>query len=1210
MSGRVLVGAFGSRRDDDLLREADREARREAQRRFNRPLVLEAGAGTGKTTTLIGRLLAWTLGVGWEAKEEILAKRAAEARRAVPGPDRVAAAVLGGVVAITFTEAAAAEMASRAARELGNLARGDEPPAWLDPAVLPPPEERARRARALASTLDHLAVRTIHAFCRGLLADHPLEAGLHPDLQVDADGLLLEGVVQETVESSLREGYGDPGDPHLLALAARGFGPREVAEALIALVQKGMPAEALREDPLSPERVEELRRRLILDAEAVLDLVGPLLTGVRLPNAKLIEERLGTLAGRLLEGPMELDDLRGAARELLPDNLVEHLKKWGRGSLGGATESRVLGEHREDLMPLASRLHRLLDHMAGLDPERLEHARLALAPRLAEIERTLRSRGIATFDSLLTGAERLLARHPEVRARVRRGIDQLLVDEFQDTDRVQCEILRWLALDGPPEERPGLFLVGDPKQSIYGWRSADLRAYDGFLERVRQGWGEVRPLVENFRSVPAILEEVARTIEPVMRERHGLQPRFEPLLPCERRKAEPGFVGESWAPVEHWVSWGKDGRWDTLAVEATELEAAAVAADLVALHARGEAWSDMAILLRGMSQLDLYLEALRRAGVPFAVGRDKHYYRRREVIDAAALVRSVLDPGDHLALLTVLRSPSVGVPDAALIPLWSRKLPKRMTELVSPAGLHGLAELIDESAREVSAIGPGIPGMVGGWERSLKAAVAALAALRQSFATDPADLFLEKLRGLLLVDVTEAARYLGPYRLANLDRFFRQLLKAMEDGGGDAVAVLRSLRRSVAEAREAEEGRPQDGAEDAVQVMTIHGAKGLDFKHVYLVQLHKQSAGESGPRTEVGRTGANPENDRWEYRLLGAPTLAFDRVEAESREVEAAERVRTLYVAMTRAKDRMVLAGVWPEEGDPRPPEQARAHLDLLLWRQGRPELAALWDQGAWSSADRAGALWKFPALRPQAGPGEAGSQEAVALPSAAEVARESEVLAARRAEAEDRMRRRFSGAASEDSHDLLREQQAGRRTGEERPRGTGREAAMAAGGAVHRALETWDLFADPESEAARQRELLPAYLGTLAEADVAARALPLATELLEGFAGGALLARLRDLREHVLARELPVLLPPSGGAVGVVSGTIDLLYRDPATGCLVVADYKTDDLSALEARVEVYAPQGGVYVRALREALELEEEPRFELWFLRAERVVEVERT
>src|SRR5215210_3236841 len=107
-AGRLLVGAFGSRRDDERLRQEDREARQEAQRRFDRPLALEAGAGTGKTTTLIGRLLAWVLGAGWDRKESELAERAAAGHHVDRSPERVAASVLRGVVAITFTEAAAA----------------------------------------------------------------------------------------------------------------------------------------------------------------------------------------------------------------------------------------------------------------------------------------------------------------------------------------------------------------------------------------------------------------------------------------------------------------------------------------------------------------------------------------------------------------------------------------------------------------------------------------------------------------------------------------------------------------------------------------------------------------------------------------------------------------------------------------------------------------------------------------------------------------------------------------------------------------------------------------------------------------------------------------------------------------------------------------------------------------------------------------------
>jgi ATP-dependent helicase/nuclease subunit A len=1224
-------------READLLREADREARRTAQRHFERPLVVQAGAGTGKTTTLIARLLAWCLGIGWDKALVRQEERAVAAgRRREVASERTAAAVLGGVVAITFTEAAAAEMAGRAARELATLARG-EVPAWLDESVLPPVDELARRARALLGTLDHLAVRTIHSFCRGLLSEHPLEAGLHPELTVDADGRMLEEIVRETVEASLRQGYGDPGDPDLLALASRGFGPREIVEALVALAGRGMPSSVLDRDPFGPEALQGFRDRLVEVARGVHRLIAPRLGAsvVRAPNARKIEKGLAELIIRLEEeaaGGVDARTLAAWVEETIPENLLNHLKKWGK-ELESQAEQEVLGEVHDELCALSGSLCRLVDHLARLDPELLDYARRALRPLLGKVERGLTGRGVATFDALLTGAEALLARNPDVRARVRRGIDQLLVDEFQDTDRVQCELLRWLALDGPRDQRPGLFLVGDPKQSIYGWRSADLRAYDGFVALVRRDGGDVVSLVENFRSVPAILDEVARVVEPVMHERPGLQPPFEPLIPCDRRSDDPGFIRDGWAPVEHWVSWekGEEGpgpqspQGKTSATVATGLEAVALAADVRALHDReGVRWSEIAVLLRSTSDLDTYLEALRRARVPFLVGRDKNYYRRREVIEAAALVRAVLDPGDHLALLTMLRSPLAGVPDAALIPLWSRRFPKRMTDLTgqSPERLTELRALIEEAAREVPRDVPGID-RVQGWERSLLAAVEALAALRESFACDPADVFVERMRRLTLVEATEAARYLGPYRLANLDRFFRQLLSAIEDGGGDVSAILRALRKSVAEAREAEEGRPQDGSEDAVHVLTIHGAKGLDFRHVYLMQLHKTSMGENGgSKTEVSRIDLPFGGGTvYEYRLFGAPTLGYDRVEAERREVEAAERVRTLYVAMTRAKDRLVMAGVWPDDPAPRTPEQARTHLDLLLSRPDGPvDLPVLWEEGIglsrWAFPDPSGALWKFPALRPEDEAAVFGETAGPALATPAEVARDSALLDVRRAEAEERMARPFSGAASEEAHERLREQMAESRLGdrEERKRRSAvpedREAAMAAGGAIHRALETWDLAAEVRAEAKRQRALLPGYLELLVQGPDFDRALPLAQALLDRFIGGPLLDRLRRLRDHVLARELPVLLPPGdreGGPVGFISGAVDLLYKDPETGRLVIADYKTDEVETdeeIESRAAAYTPQGAVYVRALQEALGLPEPPRFELWFLRAGRV------
>ncbi|HEV7503664.1 MAG TPA: UvrD-helicase domain-containing protein [Thermoanaerobaculia bacterium] len=1226
---------------EQVLREQDREARRAAQTRFDRPLVLQAGAGTGKTTTLIGRLLAWTLGTGWERTAKRLAERAAAKPFGRPDEvtvDRIAAEVLGRVVAITFTEAAAAEMAGRTARELAALASstsGGEVPSWLDASLLPPAAERVARARALLGTLDHLAVRTIHAFCRGLLADHPLEAGVHPDLAIDADGRRVEQIVQEIVEDSLRSGYGTPGDPHLLALAALGFGPREMVEALIALLSSGLPSGELAADPFGADAVRAFRGRLLVACREVHGLVAPRLRKTRGKNVRKIEEGVSTLIGRLSEASeIPVGTLKEWAAELLPDNLKGHLHEWARKR----KEADLFGDVLDELAAAAGTLEQTLDHLACLDPELLEHGRLALRPLLAAVEAELRTQGVATFDFLLTGAEQLLARQPEVRRQVRRRIDQLLVDEFQDTDRIQCDLLRWIALDGAAEERPGLFLVGDPKQSIYGWRNADLRAYDGFVAMVKEAGGEVMSLVENFRSVPVILEEVARVIEPVMLQRDGVQPPFEPLLPCERRQDDPGFVRGGtasmgrrggWAPVEHWISWAVDeerGAGRTPAGEAAQIEAAALAADVRSLHEQhGVRWKEIALLLRSTGDLDLYLEELRRARVPFAVGRDKNYYRRREVIEAAALVRAVLDPGDHLALLTVLRSSVVGVPDAALIPLWNRLFPKLMTELAGPdpGALATLREAIEGAAQAVSGEIPReIPGIerVQGWERNLLAAVESLAVLRRSFATETADVFVERLRGLTLVEATEAARYLGPYRLANLERFFRQLLSTMEEGGGDVTAILRALRRSVAEAREAEEGRPTDGSEDAVAVLTIHGAKGLDFEHVYLVQLHKAPPGDRGLRTEAGRTGSG-----FEYRLFGAPTLGFDRVEAERREVEAAERVRLLYVGMTRAKDRVVLAGTWPDRMAGKPWDQARTPMDLLLSRRDLPgDLHLRWGEAlaadgvpAWAFADATGALWKFPVLRPAEEPGLAAEPERPGLPGPEEIALVSAGLCAERARAGAREARPFGGAASEEAHALLREQQAERFTSERPKRRDApevvvdRAAAMAAGGAIHRALEEWDLAADPRREAGRQRSLLPAYLAALVEGRELKRSLPVAEALLETFAAGPLLARLRRLKDHLLARELPVLLPPGEGVhspVGVVSGAIDLLFRDPEDGRIVIADYKTDEVEKEEEmrrRAAVYASQGALYARAVQEALELVELPRFELWFLRLGQVV-----
>ena len=212
---------------------------------------------------------------------------------------------------------------------------------------------------------------------------------------------------------------------------------------------------------------------------------------------------------------------------------------------------------------------------------------------------------------------------------------------------------------------------------------------------------------------------------------------------------------------------------------------------------------------------------------------------------------------------------------------------------------------------------------------------------------------------------------------------------------------------------------------------------------------------------------------------------------------------------------------------------------------------------------------------------------------------------------------RPFSAPASEEAHHLLRELLAEEHLEEEREAASSAarpevSPALAVGSAVHRVLEElrprWGLGGRAAPVHATS---CPSTWRLSSRRDAAHEALARARSILDRLAAGRTLARLREIAAHVVARELPVLLPPDQGPegpVGFVSGAIDLVYRDPATGELVIADYKTDEVASeaeIEAgRVAAYAPQGVHYRRALREALGLSKEPRFELWFLHADRI------
>ncbi len=712
------------------------------------------------------------------------------------------------------------------------------------------------------------------------------------------------------------------------------------------MIEHDIRSEELQRSPFAEPELREFSRRLQTDLRQVpKELVSALKDIPRNANTACFSRWISSTSALLVDSaPKSRDGLERFLESALGEDVQgakKRLRDWRKSSFSGG-ESKALSDEWQSLLVTTSpALLQLIEGLEKLRPRLLEAAMETLAPLLAEVERRLHANGVVSYEDLLSRTRDLLRANPTVRGILRREIDQILVDEFQDTNQMQCEIIRQLALNGPAEDRPGLFLVGDPKQSIYGWRGADLSAYDRFVSELEGQGLKRRRLSVNFRSVPGILDEVNRSIAPIMQAHEELQPPYQSLLPSAANANARGYASERRRPIEHWVSSlpTREGRESMTRAETTELEARALAVDLRELQEEvgpSFQWSSVGLLFRSTSDLETYLTELRRAHVPYSVERDRHYFRRREILDATALLAAVVEPADHLSLLAFLRSAWVGVPDAALLGLWQRGFPHDMTRLRGPE--PELIEKLTSAARDTARQLAGETGSwqrIEGWEECLCLSIRQLASLRESLRVDRPETFLKKLRQWTQVEARDGSRYLGLYRVANLERFFRQLRDALCSGRDDARGFLSKLRRGIAEGLQTQDAQLQVGSRDAVRVMTIHKAKGLDFTHLYLLQCHKNPP---PPHNAWKGTKIPQPQEGLQILLMGYPSLGYALAKDRAERVEGFERVRLLYVALTRAKRRLVVAGgrSLSFEG---PSERAQSFSELLASRAHAAQL-------------------------------------------------------------------------------------------------------------------------------------------------------------------------------------------------------------------------------------------------------------------------------
>lgn len=797
-------------------------------------LLLTANAGSGKTSVMAERFVRAVREEGVEVTR---------------------------ILAITFTEKAAAELKERVRRRFEALGE---------------PE--------LARATEGAWVSTIHGFCARLLRTHPLAAGIDPRFAVlDENG--ARQLALRSFDAALDALAEEHGEAALDLIAA--YRPGDLRDAILALHGE-LRSRGQEQPQLPPVRPAELEPRrvalAVVRGDAAAELAGA-------KDGKTVDRaRLAVAECELL-----LERIAAAGPDAPPPHPNEvaalALPRNGRALSGPGCEGYrdALSKYVDALADAhAVPVHLLLDALLR-----------DFAGRYAEAKQTASA---VDFEDLELRANALLRDHETLRARYAERFAHVMVDEFQDTNPLQLELLERIA-----GER--LFTVGDELQSIYGFRHADVELFRR-RRRALAEHGGAASLATNFRSHAEILE----TLNVAFAPRFGES--FTPLVAGRSEPADPDPLAPHGPRVELLVvdqkaDWQESGLVPEGMAAPAPLwriaEAKVLAAKVRALLDAGRTAGDVVLLLRATGDLAVYERALTDLGVPTYVIGGRGYWSQQQVRDLVAYLAVLANPRDGVALQTFLASPLVGLSSDGLVQVAAAaRASRREGEPPDPwwvvtAGERLLAELARADAERVARLRAWLTA-----ERAAAPRHSLESLLDRVLARTGYDVELLRLPG-------------GARRLANVRKLMR-LAREFEAEHGrdlrrfvDLVIQLGGGFDDSAEDRESE--APVEGeALDAVRLMTIHRAKGLEFPVVCVADLGRGSPSAGSDLVRVGRDGRAGIKLKALDGSRARPAFAYEAIGEARARADADEEARLFYVAMTRAREQLILSGALPTE--------------------------------------------------------------------------------------------------------------------------------------------------------------------------------------------------------------------------------------------------------------------------------------------------------